>query len=39
MYIIVAPIQIKKGHKAAFIEAMLDDARGSMNTSRQASTD
>lgn len=31
MYIIVAPIQIKEGHKAAFIEAMLDDARGSVN--------
>ena len=31
MYVIVAPIQIKEGHKEAFIEAMLDDARGSVN--------
>ena len=31
MYVIVAPIQIKEGHKAEFIEAMLGDARGSVN--------
>ena len=31
MYIIVAPIQIKEGHKDEFIEAMLDDAKGSVN--------
>jgi quinol monooxygenase YgiN len=30
MYIIVAPLQIKEGHKEAFVEAMLEDARGSM---------
>ena len=31
MYIIVAPIQIKEGHKDEFMEAMLDDAKGSVN--------
>ena len=31
MYVIVAPIQIKEGHRKAFIEAMLDDAKGSVN--------
>lgn len=31
MYIIVAPIQIKEGHKDEFIEALLDDAKGSVN--------
>ena len=31
MYVIVAPIQIKQGHKDEFIEAMLGDARGSVN--------
>ena len=31
MYIIIAPIQIKEGHKQEFIEAMLDDAKGSLN--------
>ena len=31
MYIIIASIQIKEGHKAEFIEAMLDDAKGSVN--------
>lgn len=31
MYVIIAPIQIKDGHKDAFIEAMLDDAKGSVN--------
>ena len=30
MYVIVAPIQIKEGHREAFIEAMLDDAKGSV---------
>ena len=31
MYIIVAPIQIKEGHKDEFIEALLEDAKGSVN--------
>jgi len=31
MYIIIAPIQIKEGHKEAFVEAMLDDAKGSLH--------
>ena len=31
MYIIIAPIQIKEGHKDEFVAAMLDDARGSVN--------
>jgi autoinducer 2-degrading protein len=31
MYIIIVPIQIKDGHKQDFIEAMLDDAKGSLN--------
>ncbi|MCZ6677513.1 MAG: putative quinol monooxygenase [Candidatus Poribacteria bacterium] len=31
MYVIVEPIQIKEGHRDAFIEALLDDAKGSMN--------
>ena len=31
MYVIVAPIQIKEGHKEEFIKAMLEDARGSVN--------
>lgn len=30
MYIIIAPIQIKEGHKEAFVAAMLDDAKGSL---------
>ena len=30
MYVIVAPIQIKEGHKEEFIKAMLDDAQGSV---------
>ena len=30
MYVIVAPIQIKEGHREAFIEAMLGDAQGSV---------
>lgn len=31
MYVIIAPIQIKEGYKDQFIEAMLGDARGSVN--------
>lgn len=31
MYVIIAPIQIKQGYKAEFIEAMLEDARGSVD--------
>jgi autoinducer 2-degrading protein len=31
MYIVVVPLQIKEGHKDAFVEALLDDARGSVN--------
>ena len=31
MYVIVAPIQIKEGYKDAFVEAMLGDAKGSVN--------
>ena len=31
MYIIIAPIQIKEGHKEEFVAAMLDDAKGSVN--------
>ena len=31
MYVIVAPIQIKAGHKDRFIEEMIGDARGSVN--------
>ena len=31
MYVIIAPIQIKDGHKDEFIEALLEDARGSVN--------
>ena len=30
MFVIIAPIQIKEGHREAFIESMLDDARGSV---------
>ena len=30
MYVIVAPIQIKEGHKEEFIKAMLEDAQGSV---------
>ena len=30
MYVIVTTLQIKSEHKAEFIEAMLDDARGSV---------
>ena len=31
MYIIVAPLQIKPGHKEEFIREMLGDAKGSVN--------
>lgn len=31
MYIIIAPIQIKEGHKQEFVAAMLEDAKGSLN--------
>jgi quinol monooxygenase YgiN len=31
MFVIIAPIQIKEGHREEFIEAMLDDAIGSVN--------
>jgi len=31
MYVIIVPIQIKDGHKQEFVEAMLDDAKGSLN--------
>lgn len=31
MYVIVAPIQIKQGHKEEFIQAMLEDAKGSVS--------
>ncbi|MCL4861746.1 MAG: antibiotic biosynthesis monooxygenase [Caldilineaceae bacterium] len=31
MYVIIAPIQIKEGFKEKFVEAMLDDAKGSVN--------
>ena len=30
MYVILAPIQIKQGHKEAFIQAMNEDARDSV---------
>ncbi|MYF99386.1 antibiotic biosynthesis monooxygenase [Candidatus Poribacteria bacterium] len=30
MFVIIAPIQIKEGHREEFIEAMLDDAIGSV---------
>ena len=30
MYVIIAPIQIKEGRKEGFIEAMIDDAKGSV---------
>lgn len=31
MYVIIAPIQIQAGHKDAFIEAVVEDARSSVN--------
>ena len=30
MYVIIAPIKIKEGYKERFVEAMLDDAKGSV---------
>lgn len=30
MYVIIAPIKIKDGYKEQFVEAMLDDAKGSV---------
>ena len=30
MYVIIAPIKIKEGFKEQFVEAMLDDAKGSV---------
>ena len=31
MYVIIAPIQVQEGHKGAFIEAVVEDARSSVN--------
>ena len=31
MYVIIAPIQIKEGHKEQFIQAIIEDAKGSVN--------
>jgi autoinducer 2-degrading protein len=31
MYVIIAPIQVQEGHKEAFIEAVVEDARSSVN--------
>lgn len=31
MFVIIAPIQIKDGYREEFIEAMIDDAKGSVN--------
>jgi autoinducer 2-degrading protein len=31
VYVIIVPIQIKEGYKEQFVEAMLDDAKGSVN--------
>ena len=31
MYVIIAPVQMKEGHKEEFIEALVDDARGAVN--------
>jgi quinol monooxygenase YgiN len=31
VYVIIAPIQIKEGHKDQFIEAIIEDAKGSVN--------
>ncbi len=31
MYVIIAPIQIREGHREEFIEAIIDDAKGSVN--------
>jgi hypothetical protein len=32
MFVIVAPIQIKEGHRDAFIESMIDDAKALLRT-------
>ena len=31
MYVIIAPIQVKEGYLEQFIEAIIDDAKGSVN--------
>ncbi len=31
MYVIIAPIQIKEGHKDRFMKEIIDDAKGSVN--------
>ena len=31
MYVIIAPIQIREGHKEQFIQAIIEDAKGSVN--------
>ena len=31
MYLIIAPLQIKEGHKEQFVEEIIADARGSLN--------
>ena len=31
MYVIIAPLDIKQGHKERFIEELIEDARGSVN--------
>ena len=31
MYVIIAPIQIKEGHKEQFMQAIIEDAKGSVN--------
>ncbi len=31
MYVIVAPIQIKEGHKEEFVAGLLEDAKGAVN--------
>ena len=31
MYVIIAPIQIREGHKEQFMQAIIEDAKGSVN--------
>jgi autoinducer 2-degrading protein len=31
VYVIIAPVQMKEGHKEEFVEALVDDARGAVN--------
>ena len=31
MYVIIAPIQVQEGHKEAFLEAVVEDARSSVH--------